>query len=79
MTTTHNTVISGHILRKAHEEVGYHLTNELLGDVLSAELYSMMHVAGGTTGGYHLHKEEKTLIVPLTHSSYLMACAVSKA
>lgn len=79
MTAMRDAENSGQSLRKAHEEVGYYLAIEYLGDVLGVESYSMKHFTGGSTDGYRFRGEEKTLIVALMRGGAPMALGVSKA
>lgn len=79
MTATRNDHVWGHDLRKAHEEVGYYLANEFLGEILGLDTYPIPHVTGSSTDGYRICDEGKTLIIPLMRGGEPMAFGVSKA
>jgi uracil phosphoribosyltransferase len=78
-TPTRDAVFAGHDLRKAHEQVGYYLAVEFLGDLLGVEVYAIRHTNHGMTDGYRFQHEKDTLIVPLMRGGDLMAFGVSKA
>ena len=76
MTPTRNASISGPILRKAHQAVGWYLATELLPGALGIEEYSIPHVQGHLTSGHRIKDEGSTLVsMPLVSTLCGHICA----
>ncbi|PVH97006.1 hypothetical protein DM02DRAFT_616834 [Periconia macrospinosa] len=78
-TPTRNSNIRGPELRKAHERVGFYLSNEYVAELLGTESYPIPHVQNKNTEGHCLRDEDQTLIVPLMRGGEPLALGVSEA
>ncbi|KAL1792619.1 hypothetical protein ACET3X_009126 [Alternaria dauci] len=79
MTPTRDASIQSHNLRKAHERIGYYLTNEYVSSILGLEEVSIPHVQGNETSGHRFRHEKATIIIPLMRGGEPMAFGVSEA
>jgi uracil phosphoribosyltransferase len=79
MTPTRDAANRSHVLRKAHERVGFYLATEYLSEIIGLEEVEIKHVQNKPTDGYRFQHEKATLIIPLMRGGEPLAFGVSKA
>lgn len=78
MTPTRNAAVQGPALRAAHQQVGQYLAYEFLAAVIGLEEIGIEHVQGGSTNGYRLREEDKTIVIALMRGGEPLAFGISE-
>lgn len=78
MTATRDAEKSGPLLRDAHKQIGRYLAAHVLTEVIGLEEYPIKHVQGGSTTGYRLRGEARTLVVAMMRGGEPLALGVSE-